>query len=94
MEREVWRSHLLCFIVKSQWKFDLFCLCTPLEKLGICHVRRPVSRDRRILVMEMEAGKATLVACSLLMFLYSKYPFLVWVFILSKHEPCHDFCFW
>ena len=26
------------------------------EKPGICHVRRPVSRDRRILVMEMEMG--------------------------------------
>ena len=32
------------------------------EKLGICHARRPVLRDRRILVMEMEAGKSTYVA--------------------------------
>ena len=30
------------------------------KKLGICHVRRPVSRDRRILIMEMEAGKSAL----------------------------------
>ena len=28
-----------------------------LQKLDIRHVRRPVLRDRRILVMEMEVGK-------------------------------------
>ena len=33
-----------------------------------CHVRRPVSRDRLILVMEMEAGKPTHVAYLLLIF--------------------------
>ena len=44
--------------VRSQWKFDLFCASASSEKLDICHVRRPASRDRRILVMEMEAGKA------------------------------------
>ena len=38
------------------------------EKLGICHVRRPVSRDRRILVMEMKAGKLTCVTYLLLIF--------------------------
>ena len=32
------------------------------QKPGICHVRRPVSRDRRILVMDMEVGKPTHVA--------------------------------
>ena len=32
------------------------------QKLGICHVRRPFSRDRRILVMAMEVGKPTHVA--------------------------------
>ena len=31
------------------------------QKLGICHVRKPVSRDRRILTMEIEVGKV----CSL-----------------------------
>ena len=38
------------------------------EKLGIYHVRRPVSWDRWILVMEMEAGKPTHVAYLLLIF--------------------------
>ena len=38
------------------------------EKLGICHVRRPVSRDRRIMVIEMEVGKPTHVAYVLLIF--------------------------
>ena len=32
------------------------------QKLGLSHVRRPISRDRRILVMEMEVGKPTHVA--------------------------------
>ena len=27
------------------------------QKLGVCHVRRPVSRDRPILVIEMEVGR-------------------------------------
>ena len=31
-----------------------------LKNLEICHVRRPVSRDRRILIMEIEAGKSAL----------------------------------
>ena len=38
------------------------------QRLGICHVRRPVSQDRRILVMEMEVGKPTHVAYLLLTF--------------------------
>ena len=38
------------------------------KKLGICHVRRPVSRDRRIFIMKMEAGKPALVAYLLLIF--------------------------
>ena len=29
------------------------------QKLGICHVRRPVSRDRQILFMEMKVGNPT-----------------------------------
>ena len=32
------------------------------QKLGICQVRRSVSRDRRILAMEMEVGKPTHIA--------------------------------
>ena len=33
------------------------------EKLGICnHVLRPVSQERRMLVMEMEVGKAVYLA--------------------------------
>ena len=36
------------------------------QKLGICYFRRPVSRDRRILVMEMEVGKPARVAYLLL----------------------------
>ena len=38
------------------------------QKLGMCHVRRPVSRGSRILVMEMEMGKPTHVAYLLLIF--------------------------
>ena len=38
------------------------------EKLGICHVRRLFSRDIRILVMEMEAGKPARVVYLLLIF--------------------------
>ena len=45
-----WESHHLCLVVK----------------LGICsHVGGPVSRDRRILVMEMEVGKAVYLAYSI-----------------------------
>ena len=61
----------------------LFCACASLEKQGICnHVRRHVSRDRRVLVMEMEVGKAVYLAYSIFTnnilteFLYSKKPFL------------------
>ena len=61
-----------------QASVNLFCACAS-EKLGICnHVRRPVSRDRRILVMEMAVGKAAYLAYSifaaniLTQFLYSK----------------------
>ena len=32
------------------------------QKLDIYHVRRPVSRDRQILVVEMEVGKSAHVA--------------------------------
>ena len=38
------------------------------EKLGTCHVRRSVSRDRRILVLVIESGKPTHVAYLLLIF--------------------------
>ena len=39
------------------------------QKLRICHVRRPVSRGRQILVMEMELGiKPTHIAYLLLIF--------------------------
>ena len=38
------------------------------QKLGICHVCRPVSRDRWMLVMEMEVCKPTCVAYLLLTF--------------------------
>ena len=38
------------------------------EQLGVSHVRRPVSRDRRILVMEIEVGTPTHVAYLLLIF--------------------------
>ena len=31
----------------------------PYYQVSICHVGRPVSRDRWILAMEMEAGKPT-----------------------------------
>ena len=51
---------LLCLIIRSQWKFDLPCAS------DICHVHRPVSRDKWILVMEMEAGKEAHVAHLLL----------------------------
>ena len=37
-----------------------FILCMYLEKLEICHVCRFVSRDRRILIMQMEVGKSDL----------------------------------
>ena len=33
-----------------------------LQKLGICHVRKPVSQNRQILVIEMEVGEPTHVA--------------------------------
>ena len=39
-----------------------------LQKLEMCHVCRPVSRDRRILVMEMKVGKPTHVTYILLIF--------------------------
>ena len=39
-----------------------------LQKLDICHVCGPVSRDRRILVMEMEMGKPTHAAYFPLLF--------------------------
>ena len=46
---------------------DLFRACASLEKQGICnHVRRHASRDRRVLVMEMEVGKAAYLAYSIL----------------------------
>ena len=38
------------------------------QKLGISHVSRPVSRDRRMLVMEMVVGKQTYVAYLLITF--------------------------
>ena len=38
------------------------------QKLGICHVCRPASQDRRMLVMEMEVGKLIHVADLLLIF--------------------------
>ena len=38
------------------------------QKLGICHVRTLVSRDRRILITEKEVGKPTHVAYLLLIF--------------------------
>ena len=38
------------------------------QKLAICHVRRPVSRHKRILVMEMEVNKPTHAAHLLLIF--------------------------
>ena len=37
-------------------------------KLYICHVRRPVSGDKWMLVMEMEVGKPTQAAYLLLIF--------------------------
>ena len=38
-----------------------FILCMYFFKmLGICHGRRPVSRDRRILIMEMAGCKSAL----------------------------------
>ena len=58
-------------MVKLQWKFDS-------RELGICnHVRRPVSRDRRLLVMEVEVGKAIYLAYSIFttQFVYYKYGF-------------------
>ena len=51
-----------CLVVRSEWQFNLFCVCLSSSNLGIFHVRRPVSRDRRILVMELKAGKATHIA--------------------------------
>ena len=57
-EGETWRSHLLCLIDRSELKLNLFCVCASSDKLDTYHVRRPVSRDRRILVMEVEEGKA------------------------------------
>ena len=54
------------------------------QKLGKCHVRRRVSRDRRILVMELEMGKPTHAAYLLLKYIcVLQMPFLVWVLILS-----------
>ena len=44
------------------WKFDSFCACASPEKLGICHDCRPVSRNRQILILDMEVGKASDVA--------------------------------
>ena len=67
-EGERWIGYLLCLIVRSQSKFALFHASASSDKLGICHVCRPVSRDRRILVMELEAGKAAHVAYLLLIF--------------------------
>ena len=52
----------------GRWRRQISSFChhqvpvESLEKLDICHVRRPVSRDRRILAMEMEAGKPAQVA--------------------------------
>ena len=41
-------------------KLDLFWACISSEKLGIWHVRRPVLRDRRMLIMERGAVKSAL----------------------------------
>ena len=57
LEGERWSSHLLRLAVKSEWKFHLSCVCTSSDKLGVCHVRRTISRDRRISVMEMETAR-------------------------------------
>ena len=42
----------------------LFCACVSSEKLGICHVLRTVSRNRRILlVMELHGGQSGNSCC-------------------------------
>ena len=52
------RWEAIVFVLSSSSNENLIS-----EKLSICnHVRRPVSRDRRILVMEMEVGKAVHLA--------------------------------
>ena len=55
-------SYLLGLAIRSEWKFDLPCVCLSSDNLGICHVRRPVSQDRRISAIELEAGKPAHVA--------------------------------
>ena len=40
----------------------LFCVCTSSDKLGICKVRRHVSGDKWILLMELEVGNAAHIA--------------------------------
>ena len=58
-------SHLLCLIVRSQWKHDVFCariLCIRFLRKARNLSCGPVSRDKQILVMETEADKAPYVA--------------------------------
>ena len=40
------------------------------QKIGICLDSRPVSRDRRILVMEMEVGKCKTVNVAYLLLIF------------------------
>ena len=44
----LWNGHITCV-------FYLSCVCASSEKLDICHVGRPFSRDRLILVLELDA---------------------------------------
>ena len=64
---------MLLWIVSREVKnaSSFFYHQVPVEssgKLYICNVRRPVSGDRRMLVMEMEVGKPTQTAKLLLIF--------------------------
>ena len=61
--------YLKPFLKECRWESHFLRLIVNLisEKLGICiHVPGPVSRDRRILVMEMEVGKAVYPAYNIL----------------------------
>ena len=63
---------MLCQVlnpVQLAWHLILFCACSASEKLGICHVRRTVSRNRRIFVTEMGVSKAIYVAYSIYLLL-------------------------
>ena len=46
---------MFCLVVSLEWKFNLSCVCAFSKKLGVCHVGRPFSRDRLILVIELDA---------------------------------------